>query len=103
MRPSTTSGSHFNGLTPAEAERLAWLSEECAEVIHAIGKILRHGYESADPTVEGSPTNRVTLERELGDVHAATELLASTGDIRKVKHRDSRTMRYWHHQAGEAS
>lgn len=28
----------FNKLTPAEAERLALLSEECAEVIMAIGK-----------------------------------------------------------------
>ena len=94
---------NFNGLTPAEAERLAWLAEECAETIHAVGKILRHGYESRDPTVDGSPTNRVTLELELGDVRAATEWLASTGDIRKVTHRESRTMRYMHHQEGEES
>lgn len=40
---------HFNGLTPAEAERLAMLSEECGEVIQIIGKILRHGYDSYHP------------------------------------------------------
>jgi hypothetical protein len=40
---------HFNGLTPAEAERLALLAEECGEVIQAIGKVLRHGYESRHP------------------------------------------------------
>ena len=64
---------HFNGLSPAEAERLAMLAEECGEVIHIVGKILRHGYDSyhpADPTV----TNRDLLGREL------TDLLAGNGD-----------------------
>lgn len=32
---------HFNGLTPAEAERLALLLEELGEAQQAIGKILR--------------------------------------------------------------
>ena len=36
--------SHFNKLTPAQAERLAILIEECGEVIQAATKILRHGY-----------------------------------------------------------
>ena len=35
---------HFNGLTPAEAKRLALLAEECGEVLQAIGKVLRHGF-----------------------------------------------------------
>ena len=30
-----------NNLTPAEEERLALLSEECGEVIQAIGKVLK--------------------------------------------------------------
>lgn len=34
----------FNGLSPAEVERLALLAEECGEVIQTVGKILRHGY-----------------------------------------------------------
>ncbi len=33
--------THFNELTPAEAERLAYLAEECGEAIQIIGKILR--------------------------------------------------------------
>lgn len=37
---------HFNQLSPAEAERLALLSEELGEAQQAIGKILRHGQPS---------------------------------------------------------
>lgn len=62
---------HFNRLTPAEAERLALLAEECGEVIQAIGKVLRHGFESTHP--DGGPTNRESLERECGDVYHARE------------------------------
>jgi hypothetical protein len=32
---------NFNKLTPAETERLAWLIEECGEVVKAGSKILR--------------------------------------------------------------
>lgn len=75
--------NHFNGLTPAEAERLAVLAEECAEVIHIISKIQRHGYQSYDPTK--CPTerfsNRALLEKELGDVKFATLLLLTANDI----------------------
>lgn len=59
---------HFNKLTPAEAERLAWLMEECGEVIQAAGKILRHGYDSTDPTNPDHAGNRADLERELCDI-----------------------------------
>jgi NTP pyrophosphatase (non-canonical NTP hydrolase) len=61
---------HFNQLSPAEAERLAFLIEECGEVIQAASKVLRHGYESFDPTIpiHERLTNRGALARELGDV-----------------------------------
>lgn len=65
-----------NGLSEAEAERLAMLLEELGEVQQIIGKILRHGYESRDPTKDDSPTNRALLERELGDVSAIVELMS---------------------------
>ena len=54
-----------NELTPAESERLALLSEEMGEAIQAIGKILRHGYESTGPKT--IVRNRTSLEKELGD------------------------------------
>jgi len=73
--------THFNQLTPAQAELLALLLEELGEAQQAIGKILRHGYESENPFIEDGPTNRESLERELGDVSAAIRLLAKAGDI----------------------
>lgn len=64
---------HFNKLTPAQAERLALLSEECGGVIQVIGKILRHGFDSTHP--ERGRTNRQWLEKELGGVEFAKSLL----------------------------
>lgn len=78
---------HFNRLTPAEAERLALLAEECGEVVQAVGKILRHGYESTHP--DGGPTNRETLERECGDVYHVIWRLIAVGDI------DGNSMSLW--------
>jgi len=69
----------FNQLTPAEVERLTLLAEECAEVIQAVGKIMRHGYESRYP--EDGPTNRERLESELGDIDCAKALLVSYRDL----------------------
>jgi len=71
---------HFNQLTPAEAERLAILLEELGEAQQAIGKILRHGYASVNPFEEG-PNNRQMLERELGDVIFAIEMLTDNEDL----------------------
>lgn len=94
---------HFNKLTPAEAERLALLLEEMGEVQHAIGKILRHGYESVNPDSPG-PTNRDLLERELGDFSEAMAQMMFASDISEhsvnrwmFKRRD-KVKRYMHHQ-----
>lgn len=72
---------HFNSLSPGEAERLAILLEEMGEAQQAIGKILRHGYKSRHPN--GGPTNKNTLERELGDVRHAMNFLCENGDLLK--------------------
>lgn len=96
-----------NKLTPAEAERLAFLAEECGECVQAIGKILRHGYESRNPTDDphNSSSNRQTLEKEMGDVRAAMIMLCNAGDIsRQLVHYNAEqklaNVRMWmHHQA----
>lgn len=93
---------HFNQLTPSEAERLALLSEELGETIQAVGKILRHGYENTHP--DGGPTNRQSLERELGDVYAAVTLMWLRDDISTVAiqvHKANKldnVEQYLHHQ-----
>ena len=72
---------HFNGLTEAEAERIAILMEECGEVIQICGKILRHGYESFNPYNAEKITNRELLTKELGDVLFAYKQMADSSDI----------------------
>ena len=96
---------HFNELAPAETERLAMLSEECAEVSQAIGKILRHGYESRNPLLDGSPTNRADLRREILDVMAVLLLMVSEKDFDEIQRYEAqevleRKLRYSHHQNG---
>ena len=97
----------FNKLTPAEAERLALLAEECGECVQAIGKILRHGYENFSPFDMSATTNREALERECGDIyHAITRLCddgdLSNGEIRKREREKIKSvLPYLHHQQGE--
>lgn len=96
----------FNGLTPAEAERLAMLAEECAELIHVIGKTLRHGYESTHPT--GGPTNRQRVLDEYLDIVAVAQMMGVNDDFHSVEVREglrqrilekvARKLQYAHHQ-----
>jgi len=93
---------HFNGLTPAEAERLAMLAEECGEVIQVIGKILRHGYDSYHPDTPAI-TNLSLLENELADVMAVQRLMAVRKDIDYIGEEDVmaslyRKKKFAHHQ-----
>ena len=78
--------------TEPEVERLTILSEECAEVIHAVSKVLRFGFESHYPN--GGPTNREKLEEELGHVNTLVEVLQQRGEIRSAKVEIS-TIRKW--------
>lgn len=97
--------THFNDLSPALAERLAILSEECGEIVQIIGKTQRHGIESRHP--DGGPTNRQLLEKELGDAYAALLLLTRAGDVNPETisiHKDLKLKRLpnWvHHQPME--
>lgn len=101
---AATIGSAFNRLSPSEAERLALLAEECAEVIQIVGKILRHGYESCNPDAVHTTTNRELLETEIGHVEAAVQMLAVSDDVRGIAissadlEKRTNVRRYLHHQ-----
>lgn len=99
----------FNRLTPDEDERLALLLEECGEVIQIVGKIQRHGYASYDPTKiapedENPVTNRLMLEKELGDVLHAIDRMRFSRDVnynRILEHAEAKVLKveqYLHHQ-----
>lgn len=93
---------HFNDLDPGEAERLAILLEEMAEVSHIIGKILRHGYESCHPK-DPKTTNRMRLEDELGHVLFAIRMLSETDIVWEMVERSclekaKSIASYLHHQ-----
>ena len=103
------STNHFNRLTPAELERLAILNEEMHESGQIIGKILRHGMESFDPTEivpeGGHPTvNRWLLEEEIGHVIWAIRTMCLAHDMnsdRIEKHateKGPKAEKYLHHQ-----
>ena len=93
--------NHFNGLTPAEAERLAMLAEEAAEVIQAVGKVLRHGYYGYHPD-EPSLDNRTLLMNELADFNSVQLLMEGSGDVfrtgTEIERVLARKLTYTHHQ-----
>ena len=97
-------GSHFNKLTPAQAERLAVLSEELAEASHRVAKILRHGYESVNPFHPHSGNNQTLLQDELGHVQNSIAMLIKAGDLSESAiqaqqhHKASSIGSYLHHQ-----
>lgn len=94
---------NFNGLSPAETERLGILVEELGESVQAIGKILRHGYESFNPD-DPKDTNRRDLEKELGDVHAISRMMYAAKDLSQTRiakyarRKLAKPERYLHHQ-----
>lgn len=102
-------GEHFNALTGAEQERLSFLVEEMSEAIQAACKVLRHGYESYDPTVPmlGARNNRHALAVELGQVMCAFRMMVIAGDVEEVVVRAAQTEkahsvgRWMHHQDQE--
>ena len=72
-------------VTESQRERLNILIEEAAEVTQAACKILRFGYESKNPFLEGAITNREELEKEIGDFRNIVEMMIAEKDIREAK------------------
>lgn len=90
----------FNGLSPAEAERLAMLIEEASEVSQIACKILRHGYESHHPD-SPEATNRQELRREVTDFQAVVMLMGAdipTASLGELLDAQKRKLKYAHHQ-----
>lgn len=84
----------------AQRERLEMLAEECAEVIHAVTKILRHGYNSAHPV--SGVNNKHTLREELLDVVTVMRMMAFDVDTafseEELAERFDAKLRYTHAQ-----
>lgn len=97
----------FNGLSPAQAERLDMLAEEAAEIIVAVSKIKRHGPYSYNPDAPGDGSNVDQLNRELADFEGVLHGMALAGDpylsARRSETLDAweRKLRYAHHQDGD--
>ena len=72
--------NHINKATDNEQEILNILSEECAEVIQAISKILRFGWGSCHPDTP-EITNRIHLTEELGDLYCMMNLLSQKRSV----------------------
>jgi len=91
-----------NGLSEAQAERLAVLAEECGEVVAIAGKVLRHGYESCNPHTQ--EYNRALLEHEIADVLGVVRMMIDAADVSGDEIAEiaegvwERKARYLHHQ-----
>lgn len=72
-------GDEF-GLTPAGIERLALLVERCGGATRAAGWVLFGGWDAQAP--HGSLTNRVALERALGELRAVIWVMCDAGKVR---------------------
>lgn len=62
-----------------QKEVLSIAQEECAEVIQAISKIFRFGFDAKHPDQELD--NRQRLEEELGDLQCMIDLMIEHGII----------------------
>lgn len=95
----------FNGLTPAEAERVAMMLGEAGEIVHACGKILQHGFESFSPNDPFKVTNRIYLLKEVADLSAIMFMMLEAGDIphpptdEQIQAKLDRVNKYQHHQS----
>lgn len=93
-------------LTPAEAERLECLAEEAGEIVQAAMKVLRHGYESVNPTLPAGEqtSNRQDLGVELGNMDYLRSEMLRLGDFKTkdvnqgFKNKSQNWNVYMHHQ-----
>jgi NTP pyrophosphatase (non-canonical NTP hydrolase) len=77
-------------------EIMAITQEECAEVIQAISKINRFGFDSVHKGID----NRSHLEEEVGDLMCMIDLLIDSGVVREgavmaAKHEKLLKLQQW--------
>lgn len=107
----------FPYVTKAQCERLDLLAEELCEVGQAIAKIKRHGFDSYnpyDPNVTSDkdgrmrPDNLDALQKEIGHVMNAVDLLVAFGDLVNLEitmgriHKRAMFSKFLHHQPADA-
>jgi NTP pyrophosphatase (non-canonical NTP hydrolase) len=73
-------------------EILSITQEECAEVIQAISKIFRFGFDSRHP--DKGYDNREHLEEELGDLQCMIALMIEHGIVRERMLDVAKTKKY---------
>jgi NTP pyrophosphatase (non-canonical NTP hydrolase) len=73
-------------------EILSITQEECAEVIQAVSKIFRFGFDSRHP--DKGYDNREHLEEELGDLQFMINLMIEHGIVRKDKLDEAEVKKY---------
>ena len=99
--------SNYNKLTSAETERLALLAEECGEVVQIVGKVLRHGYDNANPKDPEYITNREKLVTEIGDLLVVLNYIFEAKDIteedveKRIEFKKVEIKKWLHHQEEE--
>lgn len=92
-------------LSAAEVERLTMLAEECAEVVQAVTKILRHGWTSFHPADPERTPNHELLDKELTDLKSVVwamqqqdQFVHGEPDWSTLEQRWAEKLRYTHHQ-----
>lgn len=85
-------------MNKVEKEILSIAQEECAEVIQAISKVFRFGFDAKHPNE--SLNNRQRLEEEVGDLQCMISLMIEFGlvsehNLMKAEHKKFDKLKQW--------
>ena len=80
QRDALKNGMTASGLSAAEVERLALLAMASGKLAAEAAKVMLHGWGSPSPCT-GRPAY-TDVERAMGRVHAAAEMMTEAGDVR---------------------
>lgn len=81
-------------MTPEEWEILELIQEECAEVIQAISKCKRHGFDSINPTDPKPISNKNHLSAEVGQLKFWLAVAHQKGILKEEVVQESGTKKY---------